>query len=473
MKTSFRKYILAAALTATAGTMMAQDLNSAYFTDDFKYRHDMNAAYGNDQGYVAIPILGNFGMRLQGSLGVGDVLFKNPYYGNPKYPNAKKTATFLHPGISADEALKGVSKDGNDLILDMDLPIVSVGFKGFGGYNTIELKERTHVGLSVPYSFFDFAKNMANKEYSFDDLGARGWTYAELGFGHSRQIMDNLRVGAKVKLLFGGAYADFSMDGVKANMVGNKWILSGKARGELNMKGGKFKTEEKEYKGKEDTYSQVNGIDTDGAGLSGFGLGLDLGAVYEFKDFALDWLDGTKVSLSLNDLGFISWSNTMVAESAGNKFEFTGFQMRYNDGSFENGGDDIQDDLADFAHLEAKDDEAGKSKALAATVRLGVEYPLPVYDKITFGLLGTHRFDGIYSWSEGRLSANYTPLKWLDGGMNVAFTSYCTTMGWVLNVHPKGFNVFMGMDHMIGKTGASGVPLDSNVSFNFGMNVTF
>jgi hypothetical protein len=57
--------------------------------------------------------------------------------------------------------------------------------------------------------------------------------------------------------------------------------------------------------------------------------------------------------------------------------------------------------------------------------------------------------------------------------MNVAFTSYCTTMGWVLNVHPKGFNVFMGMDHMIGKTGASGVPLDSNVSFNFGMNVTF
>ena len=420
MKTSFRKYILAAALTATVGTMMAQDLNSAYFTDDFKYRHDMNAAYGNDQGYVAIPILGNFGMRLQGSLGVGDVLFKNPYYGNPKYPNAKKTATFLHPGISADEALKGISKDGNDLILDMDLPIVSVGFKGFGGYNTIELKERTHVGLSVPYSFFDFAKNMANKEYSFDDLGARGWTYAELGFGHSRQIMDNLRVGAKVKLLFGGAYADFSMDGVKANMVGNKWILSGKARGELNMKGGKFKTEEKEYKGKEGTYSQVNGIDTDGAGLSGFGLGLE-----------------------------------------------------YNDGSFENGGDKIQDDLADFAHLEAKDDEAGKSKALAATVRLGVEYPLPVYDKITFGLLGTHRFDGIYSWSEGRLSANYTPLKWLDGGMNVAFTSYCTTMGWVLNVHPKGFNVFMGMDHMIGKTGASGVPLDSNVSFNFGMNVTF
>ena len=239
------------------------------------------------------------------------------------------------------------------------------------------------------------------------------------------------------------------------------------------MKGGKFKTETKEYKGKTGTYDQINGVDTDNLGLGGFGLGLDLGAVYEFKDFALDWLDGTKVSLSLNDLGFISWSNTMVAESAGKDFEFTGFNMRYTDGSFDNGGDEIKDDLADFAHLVDKGEESGKTTALAATVRLGVEYPLPVYDKVTFGLLGTHRFDGIYSWTEGRLSANYNPLKWLDGGMNLAVTSYCTTMGWVVNVHPKGFNFFMGMDHMIGKTGASSLPLDSNVSFNLGMNVTF
>ena len=75
MKTSFKRYIMAAVLTATAGTMMAQDLTSAYFTDDFKYRHDMNPAYGNDQGYVAIPVLGNFNFKLQGSFGVGDVLF--------------------------------------------------------------------------------------------------------------------------------------------------------------------------------------------------------------------------------------------------------------------------------------------------------------------------------------------------------------------------------------------------------------
>ena len=473
MKTSFKRYIMAAVLTATAGTMMAQDLTSAYFTDDFKYRHDMNPAYGNDQGYVAIPVLGNFNFKLQGSFGVGDVLFKNPDYG--KKPGAKKTTTFLHPDISYDEAMKGFDKDGNSLIFDMDIPIVSVGFKGMGGYNTVELKERNHFAMSMPYSFFDFAKSMSNKDYYFDDMGARAWGYAELGLGHSRQIFDNLRVGAKVKILLGAAYADLSMEGMHAQLNdNNQWILEGKAKGEVNMKGGKFKTKHKEYKsvpGK--YYDEVTGIDTDGAGIGGWGLGFDLGGIYEFKDCSVDWLDGLKVSLALTDLGFISWSNTMVAESSGNPFVFEGFQMKYKDGKFDNGGDDISDDLADFANMEDKGDKGGKTTGLASTVRVGLEYPMPFYDKLSAGALYTHHFDGIYNWNDWRLSANVAPLNWLNGGINLGMTSFCTTMGWVLNVHPAGFNFFLGMDHIIGKTGANMVPLDSNVSFNLGMNIAF
>ncbi len=475
MKTSFRKYMLAAALTASAGTLMAQDLNSGYFTEDFKYRHDMNAAYGNDQGYVAIPILGNFNMRVQGSFGIGDVLFKNPDYGVK--PGAKKTTTLLHPDISYSEAMSGLDKDGNNLMLDLDLPIISVGFKGIGGYNTIELKERTHFGVSMPYSFFDFAKSMSNKEYTFDDMGLRGWSYAELALGHSRKIFDNLRVGAKVKLLIGAAYADMSMEGMKAKLSDTgKWTLEGKAKAELNMKGAKFKTEQKEYKATPGKYyNEVNGLDNDGAGVGGFGLGLDLGGIYEFKDCSVEWLNGLKVSAAIADLGFISWSETMLAESSGDPFVFDGFQMKYVNGKFENGGDNISDDLADFAHLEENKEKSGgsKSTALASTIRLGLEYPMPFYNKLSAGLLYSHRFDGIYSWTEGRLSANVAPTSWFSGGVNFAVTSYCSTMGWILNFHPAGMNVFMGMDHMIGKTGAKMIPLDSNVSFNFGMNVAF
>ena len=162
MKTSIAKYLLAAVVMAQAGTTMAQDLNSAYFTDDFKYRHDMNPAYGNSQGYAAIPVLGNLNVQLQGSIGVGDFFFKNPDFGIK--PGAKKTTTFMHPDIPIDEALKGFDKGSNTLMMDVDIPIASVGFNAFDGYNTVELKERTHFGLSLPYDFFLFAKEMKNND---------------------------------------------------------------------------------------------------------------------------------------------------------------------------------------------------------------------------------------------------------------------------------------------------------------------
>ncbi len=461
---------------AQAGTMMAQEMSSAYFTDDYKYRHVMNPALGNDQSYVALPVLGNLNMRLQGNLGVGDFFFKNPDYGIKA--GAKKTTTFMHPGISVDEALKGFDEGANTILMDIDLPIASVGFHAFDGYNTIELKERTHLGFSMPYDFFQFAKDMKNKDYSFDDMGARAWSYMELGFGHSRQIFDNLRVGAKVKVLLGIAYADFSMEGVHANLTGDHWTIDGQAKAELNMKGATFKEKEEEYKSNPGTYKRVDGIDIDGGGISGFGLGLDLGGVYEFKDCSVDWLDGLQVSLAVTDLGFISWNEGIEAASSGKTFEFNGFNdfdLKSGDNkvSISDEADDYSDKLKDFANLENQGSTSGTSHALAATMRFGLEYPLPVYDKVTFGSLYSHRFDGKYSWSEERLSANYKPLTWLDGGINVAFTSFCTTMGWVVNVHPAGMNIFFGMDHMIGKTGASMIPLDSNVSFNLGLNVAW
>ena len=478
--------MLATLLAATTGTMMAQEMNSAYFMDGFSYRHDMNPAYDNEYNYCAIPVLGNLNVGLRGSLSMENIFFKNPDYG--KVAGAKKTALFLHPGISADQVLSGLNKGANTLLADIDIPILSIGFSGFNGYNTIELRSRTHVGASVPYEFFEFAKDMRNQDYSFDELGARGWSYMELGFGHSRRVFDNLRVGAKVKLLFGVAYADFTMDGVHANLQGDRWVIEGKAHGELNLKGATLKEKQEEYKSRYEAdgvtpqkYNRVDKIDTDGGGLSGFGLGLDLGAVYEFKDCSVSWLNGLKASLALMDIGFISWSNKLVAESSGQPFYFDGFNNIAVKESAATGGsqtvsqqsDDYGDRMKDFANLQKVSEGGSATHGLAATLRMGLEYPLPVYDKLKFGFLFTHRYDDQYGWSEGRLSANYAPLKWLDGGLNLGFSSFSTEMGWMLNVHPKGFNFFVGMDYMIGKTGKSMIPLDSNVCFNIGFNVTW
>lgn len=96
-----------------------------------------------------------------------------------------------------------------------------------------------------------------------------------------------------------------------------------------------------------------------------------------------------------------------------------------------------------------------------------------MYRKLSFGALSSTRINGKYSWTEGRVSANWKPLRWLDGGVNFAVNTFTTSAGWILNIHPKGYNFFVGMDHILGKTSKEFIPLSSNASVALGMNITF
>lgn len=460
------KYILAASVMAVSTQAMAQELNSAYFTQDYKYRHDMNPAFGNDQGYVAIPVLGNLNVRTQGNFGLGDLLFKNPTTG-------KYDRTFMHPDVSVDEALKGFHSGANKFNLDLRLTLISVGFKGFGGYNTIEVNERTMVGMSMPYDFFRFAKDLSNNVYDFSDLDMHAHSFAEVAFGHSRSINDKLRVGAKVKALVGVGRADFSMDNVHAELLPNaqQWRITADAKADVMVKGFQFKSKNSDFKTKSGSYEHIDDVDVDGGGVGGFGFAVDLGATYKV-------LDELTVSAALTDLGFINWSEHVTAVNPNKEFIFNGFQdMSVNDDgngdTFDDRLDEYGDQLAEFANLRDTGEKGSKTTGVGATARLGVEYELPMYRKMSFGFLGTRRFNGDFSWTEGRLSANWKPLKWLDGGVNVAVSDFGTSAGWILNIHPVGANIFIGMDHIMGKLAKQGVPLKSNMNINLGMNVAF
>ena len=81
MMNKIYKHVLVASLLMMGGTAMAQTLNSAYFTDDYNFRHDMNPAFENMQNYITIPALGNINVNLQGNFGYKDVVLNNPMYG--------------------------------------------------------------------------------------------------------------------------------------------------------------------------------------------------------------------------------------------------------------------------------------------------------------------------------------------------------------------------------------------------------
>ena len=464
------KYMALGLLSMCSLHAMAQQLNSAYFTNDYKFRHTMNPAYGNEQNYVSMPGFGNVNVSLMGNFGYEDVIFDNPMF-----PSTSKDrlTTFMNPYISTPDALKGFNSGDNKILGDVSITVLSAGFKGFGGYNTVELNARTSFGMSMPYELFEFAKNTGNRTYNIGNISANGQAFAELAFGHSRQINEKLRVGAKVKLLFGAGRGDVNIDNVKADLAADdKWTVSGHAKSEVSVKGFTYKTEEKEYKEEgRGTYQYVNDVDVDGAGLGGFGLAFDLGGVYKINnDFT--------VSAALLDLGFIKWSNNMVAVNGGEEFVFNGFHdVAVNEdrggSTLSMQGDKYADQLADFANLQDKGDEGGRTTGIGATLNLGCEYTLPVYRKITFGVLSSTRFRGDYSWTEARVSANWTPLKWIDGGVNMAFGSYRNSFGWVLNFHPKGYNFYVGMDHTLGKVSKEFIPLNSNAAVSVGMSVAW
>ena len=153
--------------------------------------------------------------------------------------------------------------------------------------------------------------------------------------------------------------------------------------------------------------------------------------------------------------------------------DFSGFNNIQVDG--ENGTpiEDQADSYGDrFSELVALQDGGmiKSTSTLGATVNVGVEYAMPFYDKLSVGLLSTTRIQGEYTWNEERLGLTVSPVKWFEVSANVGFGTRGTSFGWVANIHPRGFNLFVGMDHTFGKLSKQGIPLASNNGITLGIN---
>ncbi len=286
--------------------------------------------------------------------------------------------------------------------------------------------------------------------------------------GHSHDITDKLRVGAKVKFLFGLAYADLDAKNLRLHLSDDCWKINGDIEARAALMGAGLTYEE----GKEDPETgrpRVDDVEDIKAGLSGFGMAFDLGATYKV-------IPDLTLSASITDLGFISWNNMNMASSAGS-WEFDGFENVYvaNDANkegntiddqFEKIGDDLEDMFAVYS--DGKDKEA---RALAATINLGAEYTLPQYRKLRFGFLYSSRLAGKYSYHSGVFSANVAPVKWFDASLSMGFTSSGVTGGLVVSLHARHFNIFMGTDRFMGKRSKDFIPLNrANSNFSMGMS---
>lgn len=435
---------------------VAQNTNSGYFIENYTYRYQLNPAMACDDNFIAMPLLGNANVAMRGTVGIDNIL----------YNIDGKTTTFLNPQVDAGEFLSGLN-DNNRLAADVKLGLLSAGFKAFNGYNTITINLRANANSNIPKSLFSFLKEGAsNQTYDISDVRAHADLYAEIGFGHSRAIGKKWRVGGTLKFLLGGANMDAELDRAQLTLGTDAWTAVTNGRLQSSVKGLIYEHDVNDRTGHE----YVSGMDVDGTGLNGFGMAVDLGAVFTPTQ---DW----SFSAAILDLGFIGWNNNMVASTNGDKtFSTDKYTFNVDDeapNSFENEWDIMRDDLSALYELEDNGDEGSRTTMLGATLNLGVEYSLPAYRKLKFGLLNSTRIQGEYTWTEFRLSANVAPVKAFSAGANMALGTYGFSFGWLMNVKVTGFNMFLGMDHTLGKLAKQGLPLSSNASVNLGINFPF
>ena len=475
MKT-IKTHIFAGLIAIGAFGLQAQEASrSGYFLEGYNFRHQLNPAFAPEQNYVSIPALGNLGVGAMSNVGVNTFLYK--------MPNGDLT-TFMNSSVSADEFL-GKLKNNNKVTANVNLTVLSGGFRAFKGYNTITLSLRSDVGVNLPKDLLTFMKvgqTGPDTRYDFGDIRMKADAYAEIALGHQHKITDELNIGAKIKFLLGAGNVDAHIKTMNVAMGYDKWQVQ--ADGQLNMAINGLKVPTNLESGKDldkpDMHNQIDydGIDLDSWGMSGFGLGFDLGATYDMHKF----VPGLTLSAALTDLGFISWNHNVNAATPGTTWTFNGFQNialdsdqpDYEQNKLDQQLDDMWDDLKDCANFERKSQDGSRTTALNATVTLGAEYKMPFYQKLTGGFLFTHRFAGCFSWTEGRFSANYKPTRWFDMAVNYGASTFGSSFGWMLNFHPSGYTFFIGSDHQFFKVTPQFLPVGkASMQINLGMSITF
>ena len=457
MKTSI-KLFAAVAMIGFAGSAYAQNTNSGYFLDGYNYRYQMNPAFGNSMNFVSIPGLGNVNAAMRGTINLDDIF----------HVVDGKTVLFTNPCVS-DSFLNGLNSVSH-LGTDLKVNILSGGFKAWGGYNTVSINARATANVGVPRTLFELAKEgVSNRTYDISDVNASAQGYAEIAFNHSRDILQvpGLRVGAAVKFLIGIANVQADFKKADLTLGTDEWIATTNADIYANLGGMEYKT-----KVNDKGHTYVSGIDMDGdgsVGPNGFGMAFDLGANYKWNDF--------NFSLGVLDLGWISYFDTKHASTNGDRTVNTDAYI-FNtdedvDNSFKNEWDRFSDDLSELYQLSDNGETGTRNVGLGATLNVGVDYALPYYRRLHFGVLSSTRIASNFTWTEVRISANVNPVDCFSADVNFGIGTFGPCFGWLLNFNHRWANIFLGMDCTMGKLAKQGVPLKSNASINLGLNIPF
>lgn len=462
-----KKYIFTAIillLCSATAINAQQNLRTAYFLDGYTYAYKFNPAMQGERGFFSIPVIGKAGLGVESDLALSTFLYPTE--------NGSMT-TFMNPMVSSADFL-GALKDNNRFDLNLDVPILAFGFYTGKTYHIVDMSLRTDGGLNMPKSLFCFMKEGSSKgvtAWDISNIGARVDSRLELSYGLSRRMTENVSVGARFKILTGLARAEMLMNNMQLQMDSDQWAVN--ALGKLTVNGpitvgttGGSNTIDWSTIQYPTSIDELKEMDFP------VGFALDLGV-------KVDFLEYFTASAAVLDLGSVKWNSGFVATTPKTAWTFAGFErlkVLGDDSSLEDQVTAATEDLFDAFNFTKSAAQDVKSVPLTATAHLGIEARMPFYDRLSFGLLGTRRFGGDYSWTEARVSANVAPLNCLAFSCSYALSDFGSSLGAALNMHFGVLSLFAGLDSFLPLLNVTPqhIPIDNwNTNMTIGLNLAF
>lgn len=444
-----------------------------YFINTSTTRSMLNPALRPSQGYIGIPALSNISLDVKTNrLNLDHLTFEKEGY--------SKVLNFMHKDVTVEEFLDRMA-DNNYLATDVNIRLLGAGWYSGKGFWSVDVGVRAHADLNIPKSTFEFLKKgfradpHESYEYDLKNIGGNASGFVEMGTGYSRPFLDNsLTLGAKAKVLLGLGNFDFNIDKLNIRYSNSEWVVN--PRASLYGSVGGLKAEFKED-------GVFDSFDFDSFGISGFGLGFDLGGVYDFKnisqninnEFLSEFMSRTKVSMAFTDIGFISWSGSSTVKLLSDEepVVISPNQEWGNGGdSFDDYFDDVITDFEDMLNFKESEPGKGRSTSLRTNMNIGLEYEA-WKNNLTVGLLSSTQFGNYHTTNEFTISANYNPNKsWFATSLSYSFIhSKFNTFGLAIHLAPsKGLNFFIASDYIIPHVNKEFIPVTSksvNVQFGF------
>lgn len=450
-------------LSASYSMSAQQDFRTGYFLDGYLYRYQYNPAFWGEYSYFT-PAIGNSKVGFEWNTPINALLRSDGVYGS----------VFSHHVDWAEVA--PVVPEKLNITNNASVQILSTGFWAGNTYNTISLAMRASLGVHTPASALKFIKVGADDgttSYDIDNFRARGNSYLEASYGISLPLSSWLTMGMRFKFLMGIAAMDMNVSASYQKALGDSWNVTSQGRLRMNLPNsadlpidayGRYVFD--------DLSMPKNPFHMFKGGLPGIGGSMDIG-------FSADFAQYFTVAIAANDLGVISWRNSLSA----NAIDSSVYTPSRDPGSEVKPVDQLVKagySLMDsFGFVDENVDfDRRRLEWLAATFNSSLEFRLPFYQRMSIGLLGTTRLESKkIAWWEARASLNWAVLNFLSFSGSYGFSNCGQSAGVAMNLHMVGFNLFAGMESWIPLCDRSKPFLPTRGEFNTGItagiNFTF